>query len=427
MRIYCFEIDDGLDWPTGTAVTARDRRTSSPVLLYRHLDREPDTTPGNFHDNLESRRHTRAILDALPTPHRVPGQTLPLVECFSHHDFVAIAATDAAAAAPALEKLRASGLFLEPKAPPPPPPPPPTVCSRCRQARPLVDGICIPCTQVLTPGPPQSRRGKWWPTLFILAVLIAGALYLGSLRSTPQPAPTPAPVVQFAANQTKVQRGSRIVLSWNTSGLSSVSISPRIGPVPPSGQRSLVIEHDTTFSLSASGPGFTSPVTVSVAVAKREPPVSTQPAIVEHPEPEPPKPLPQPPKRATVPESQSPQTIREALDLWAAAYRANDPQRQAALYAARVDRFFLKENVENSFVLNYMITFYGRGSRFTAFSFSTPDITFDDPNNVKVLFTKHYTIQLANGELRYVNSRSEIHLTHVLGLWKITFERDFKD
>ncbi|MEZ4200362.1 MAG: hypothetical protein R3B69_02075 [Candidatus Paceibacterota bacterium] len=67
----------------------------------------------------------------------------------------------------------------------------------------------------------------------------------------------------FTADDYNGRENDRVTLTWKTTGATSASISPDIGSVPVDGSTSVVVEHDTTYTLTISD-GSTSKTSVSI-------------------------------------------------------------------------------------------------------------------------------------------------------------------
>lgn len=92
---------------------------------------------------------------------------------------------------------------------------------------------------------------------------------------TAKPAPAPAAVINsFVAEPSTIVRGEASTLRWNVSNASEVTIDNGIGRVNPSGSRQVYPTANTTYRLSAKGPGgdAISAVTVSVTTPPPPPP-----------------------------------------------------------------------------------------------------------------------------------------------------------
>src|ERR1041385_8498355 len=103
-----------------------------------------------------------------------------------------------------------------------------------------------------------------------LALFVAGC----KKKAPPPPPPPAAPtVVSFSAEPTTIQRGQSSTLRWEVSGqVTSVSIDQSIGTVQNTGSRLVFPSDNTQYTLTASGPGGSTPATASVSVTAPPPP-----------------------------------------------------------------------------------------------------------------------------------------------------------
>ena len=62
-------------------------------------------------------------------------------------------------------------------------------------------------------------------------------------------------VVNFSATPSQITAGQHSIVSWNVPGATSVSISPTIGSVNPSGTATVTPLQTTSYTLTATGPG----------------------------------------------------------------------------------------------------------------------------------------------------------------------------
>jgi eukaryotic-like serine/threonine-protein kinase len=111
---------------------------------------------------------------------------------------------------------------------------------------------------------------------------------------SPNPPPstkqvTPVTAVLLASG-TSVEEGKSVTLTWKTTGASEVSIDNGVGPVNPSGDRSITPDKSATYSLTAKGEGGTQTSQVTITVVA--PPPQPKPEPKENKEPETPKPQP---------------------------------------------------------------------------------------------------------------------------------------
>ena len=98
------------------------------------------------------------------------------------------------------------------------------------------------------------------------------------LQEIPKPsAPTPTPVAQvyalFSASSTTIQQGQATTLQWQTANASDVSIDNGIGQVSASGQKDVSPTGNTTYQLTAKGPGGMQQRSISITVEPKTAPV----------------------------------------------------------------------------------------------------------------------------------------------------------
>lgn len=107
---------------------------------------------------------------------------------------------------------------------------------------------------------------------------IAKANALCPPKPTPPPVPPPAPpaaaapTISFSAASASVEAGSCTSLNWTTTGATSATIDPVLGPVEPNGSRPVCPKSTTTYTLTASGPGGTRNESTTVSVAEKAKP-----------------------------------------------------------------------------------------------------------------------------------------------------------
>jgi len=118
--------------------------------------------------------------------------------------------------------------------------------------------------------------------------------------------------------------------------------------------------------------------------------------------------------------------VSGALDNWAKAYESNDPTLIANCYADQVDRYFLRQNVTNTFVHDYMEAWFkDHDSRVTMFRIK--DVVFQNKTatTVQLRLAKEVVTTNSKGAAERLTP-SQLSLKKVAGEWKITSERDFK-
>jgi hypothetical protein len=118
--------------------------------------------------------------------------------------------------------------------------------------------------------------------------------------------------------------------------------------------------------------------------------------------------------------------VSRALDNWAKAYESNDATLIANCYADQVDRYFLRQNVTNAFVHDYMESWLkDHDSRVIMFKIKDAAIYNQTPAYVQLRLVKEVVTKDSKGAVERFTP-SELSLKRVAGEWKITGERDFK-
>ena len=93
----------------------------------------------------------------------------------------------------------------------------------------------------------------------------------------PPPPPAPAPTITLRAQPAAIDRGSSITLQWEATNAASVTITPGVGDVPLTGNRSLSPTSSVTYQATATGPGGSASdiARVTVNIPAAPPPVDT--------------------------------------------------------------------------------------------------------------------------------------------------------
>lgn len=89
-------------------------------------------------------------------------------------------------------------------------------------------------------------------------------------------------IALFAADPNAINRGSSTTLRWSVRDATDVSITPAIGAVNENGSREISPSDDTTYTLTAKGPGGNADATTTVtlrAVASNMPDADTRARI----------------------------------------------------------------------------------------------------------------------------------------------------
>src|SRR5437867_286940 len=98
---------------------------------------------------------------------------------------------------------------------------------------------------------------------------------------TPAPPPPPAPTITLRAQPGTIDRGASATLQWEARNAATVTITPEVGNVPVTGNRSVSPTSSVNYMATATGPGGTASdvarVTVNVPVAPPRPPEPPRP------------------------------------------------------------------------------------------------------------------------------------------------------
>src|SRR5207237_6941463 len=103
--------------------------------------------------------------------------------------------------------------------------------------------------------------------------------------TTPPPPPAPAPTITLRAQPATIERGGATTLQWEARNAATVTITPGIGDVPLTGNRSVNPQSSVTYTATATGPGGqagdTARVTVNIPPAPptAAPPVRNPPNV----------------------------------------------------------------------------------------------------------------------------------------------------
>ena len=116
--------------------------------------------------------------------------------------------------------------------------------------------------------------------------------------------------------------------------------------------------------------------------------------------------------------------VHAALQHWAETMRSNTPSQIAACYAQQVDRYFLRLNVTNDFIRDYMTKWLAtrRVAKFELVEISPEEMT----TNAATLSVIKDTTEVEGGSSTEKLVHSRLSLKREDGQWKISSERDFK-
>ena len=123
-----------------------------------------------------------------------------------------------------------------------------------------------------------SRMNTGRLSLVLVLLLFAAACHHTS-TAAPPPAPAanvptpppPAPTITLRAQPATIERGGATTLQWEARNAASVTITPAIGDVPVTGNRSVTPTSSVSYQATATGPGGTATdvarVTVNIPAA----------------------------------------------------------------------------------------------------------------------------------------------------------------
>jgi peptidoglycan-associated lipoprotein len=124
----------------------------------------------------------------------------------------------------------------------------------------------------------KLTRSQWTKVVIALAVvMMVSACGKKKVAPPPPPAPppAPAPTASLSANPNTINPGQATTLTWKTDYATNVVID-QIGPVDPSGSRTMMPSESTTYRLIAKNDTGTQEATARVTVnAAPAPPAQT--------------------------------------------------------------------------------------------------------------------------------------------------------
>ena len=106
------------------------------------------------------------------------------------------------------------------------------------------------------------------------------------------------------------------------------------------------------------------------------------------------------------------------------ASEANDANVKAALYAERVDRYFLKTDVTREFVYRDVLDWLSRGRLITRFRLTV--LGEEGSGEERRLLVRKQASWIAGSERKELVTRSQLVLRRVGEGWRIVGERDYK-
>src|SRR5688572_454841 len=109
--------------------------------------------------------------------------------------------------------------------------------------------------------------------LFLISSFFLGC---GGGANAPTTSPNPqqgSPTVSISSDKGSVLPDEPATLTWTSTNATSLTIDNGIGAVPPSGSRAVQPSADTTYTITATGPGGSASGAVTVKVSDTRSPV----------------------------------------------------------------------------------------------------------------------------------------------------------
>ncbi len=190
---------------------------------------------------------------------------------------------------------------------------------------------------------------------------------------------------------------------------------PAVFTRPPISRQAMVIVAAAIVSFFVSGAYF-----------KNRKPVTPPPAgVLSEPRPTPTDLTPTVPSPTAAPtaersrESDRQIPVEDVLERWVQTFRAGDLSGQMALYAPRLERFYLQSNVPISYVRGVKMDTIGRVGAIRRYQLSDVKTTFESPTRARVDFDKEWDFTKSAGKVR-----GQLKLRKLNGAWRIVSERD---
>lgn len=129
-----------------------------------------------------------------------------------------------------------------------------------------------------------SRIKDFGLLLLVLSTMMAFACHKtpapapppAATNTTPTP-PPPAPTVTLRAEPATIERGAATTLQWEARNAATVAISPELGTVALTGNRSVTPTSSVTYQVTATGPGGSASDIARVTVNVPAPPADNPP------------------------------------------------------------------------------------------------------------------------------------------------------
>src|SRR5215469_9213397 len=120
----------------------------------------------------------------------------------------------------------------------------------------------------------SSRKKVVGSSTLLLSALLAFGCHGKTAAAPPPPPPppptptasTPAPTITLRAQPGTIDRGGSTTLQWTAQNATSVTITPSVGDVAASGNRSVNPTSSVTYTATAMGPGGSATDTARITV-----------------------------------------------------------------------------------------------------------------------------------------------------------------
>ena len=118
------------------------------------------------------------------------------------------------------------------------------------------------------------------------------------------------------------------------------------------------------------------------------------------------------------------ESVERFLRQFERASEANDANAKAALYAEKIDRYFLKTDVTRAFVYQDVLGWLSRGRLIQRFRLTV--LSEVGAGSERTLMVRKDAAWMEGGERRELVVRSQLVLRRFGEVWRIVGERDYK-
>lgn len=118
--------------------------------------------------------------------------------------------------------------------------------------------------------------------------------------------------------------------------------------------------------------------------------------------------------------------VRALLAQWVSSFKTKDLQQQVSCYASELEIYYRKRNAPQSFVANNKAHAFGAIATIRHFDLTDINISFLDPADAIVTFTKSWDTILASGKPYAGSEIQRLKLTLMDGEWRIRSEEELQ-